>query len=193
MITTSTRPLRPPLTTHLLSVPVAEDIGTTREVLRRKGQQAAGATPAAPDVEPFVALQRWLAWAGERRVIIPFADPLADLIPATAALRMRRDFDQLVSCVKTIALLRQRQRRRARGDHRHARGLSPRASVARRELRGDRDGGRDARDPLTRRVEHWRAGARSPLRPAAVRCTQVCVAACPSVLLAPGRRASYEG
>ena len=64
-----------------------------------------------PDFEPWLALQRWLELAGERRVVIPFARKLADLLPATA-VRMRRDFSQLLTVIQTIALLHQAQRER---------------------------------------------------------------------------------
>ncbi len=42
---------------------------------------------------------------------VPFAPTLARLVPATA-VRMRRDFPQLLSAIKTIAFLHQRQRER---------------------------------------------------------------------------------
>jgi hypothetical protein len=60
----------------------------------------------APDLSQWVALQRWLELAGERRVVIPFANALADLVPA-GAVRMRRDFPQLLTVIQTIALLHQ--------------------------------------------------------------------------------------
>jgi hypothetical protein len=44
-------------------------------------------------------------------VIIPFGEALADVMPITSSLRVRRDFDKLLSCVKAIALLHQRQRK----------------------------------------------------------------------------------
>jgi hypothetical protein len=61
---------------------------------------------------PFRALQEWLALSGERRVIVPFGEELADLMPKTAELRVRRDFEKLLSCVKPIAVLHQRRRKR---------------------------------------------------------------------------------
>jgi len=60
LITTSTRPLRPPLTTRLLQVPVAGDADATREVILRQGKEAAGETAPRPDLGPFLAFQRWL-------------------------------------------------------------------------------------------------------------------------------------
>ena len=114
LITTSTRPLRPPFDTHLLRVPVEGNEETTREVLLRKGQEAAGETPPRRDVRPFQAFQRWLRERGEHRVIVPFGETLAEAMPSTFDARMRRDFIQLLSCVQTLALLHQRQRDRGR-------------------------------------------------------------------------------
>lgn len=110
LITTGTRALRRQLNTRVLRVPVADDVDTTREVMRSKGMRAAGKAPAPPDREPFHALQRWLDGPGRRRVIVPFAGALVDLMPSPLELRMRRDFEKLLSCVKAIALLHQRRR-----------------------------------------------------------------------------------
>ena len=68
-------------------------------------------TMNAPDLAQWRALDRWLELAGERQVIIPFAHALADLVPATA-VRMRRDFPQLLAVVQVMALLHQCQRGR---------------------------------------------------------------------------------
>jgi len=110
LITTSTRPLRPPLTTRLLQVPVAGDADATREVILRQGKEAAGDTPPRPGLGPFLAFQRWLAHIGKHEVIVPFGETLAKAIASTFEARMRRDFPQLLSAVQTLALLRQRHR-----------------------------------------------------------------------------------
>ncbi len=116
LLTTSTRALRPQLNARLLPVPVPTDIGLTQAVLAMKAQRAIGdATP--PDLEPFLALQQWLAHAGERRVIVPFAGKLAELVGGriTPDVRIRRDFEQLLSCVQTLAVLHQQHRAPAPG------------------------------------------------------------------------------
>jgi excisionase family DNA binding protein len=61
------------------------------------------------DIAPYLALQRWLAAQGEQQVMIPFAEVLAELVPVQA-VRMRRDFRQLLTCIQAIALLYQCQR-----------------------------------------------------------------------------------
>ncbi len=115
LLTTSTHPLRPPLDTRLLRVPVVGNEEATRAVLLRKGREAAGETRAGRDLRPFVAFQRWLRDRAERRVIVPFGETLAEAMPSTFDMRTRRDFVQLLSCVQTLAVLHQRHRER-RGD-----------------------------------------------------------------------------
>ncbi len=94
-----------------------DHVVTTDAVIRAEGRRAAGTAPPPPDIGPFLALQEWLALAGERRVIVPFGEQLAHLMlkPKPPQSRLRRDFKKLVSCVKTMAFLRQCQRERAPG------------------------------------------------------------------------------
>jgi hypothetical protein len=111
LITTSTRSLKIQLGTRHLEQSLSDDPEQTRNVMRAHAQQAAHTRPAAPDPTPFIALQRYLALSDTRRVTVPFAEVLAQLVPAVT-VRMRRDFRQLLTCVQTIALLRQCQRAR---------------------------------------------------------------------------------
>ncbi len=116
LLTTSTRALAHQLNTRVLMLPVADDDGTTtRQVILAKGREAAGRTRRRPtDMAAFVAFQRWLTLAGERRVLVPFGAALAEVMPKALDLRMRRDFLKILSCVQTIAVLRG-QRRSPRG------------------------------------------------------------------------------
>ena len=107
-ITTSTRRLPEQLSTRTLEVPLADDAEQTRAVLRAQAA-AASAAGHRPDLEPFIARQRWLADAGLSTVTISYARALAELVPVTA-VRMRRDFRQLLACITAVALLHQRQR-----------------------------------------------------------------------------------
>jgi Winged helix-turn-helix DNA-binding len=111
LITTSTHALAPQLGTRMLEVSISDSEDQTRKVMRVHAKRVAGGTAAAPDPAPFIALQRWLALAGIRRVVIPFAEALVDLISAKQ-VRMRRDSAQLLAFVQAIALLHQRQRGR---------------------------------------------------------------------------------
>src|SRR5439155_4607974 len=111
LITTSTRSLRTQLGTRHLEVPLSDDPQQVREVMKAHARSVSGVNTKRFDTTPFLASQRWLALAGVRRVVVPFADVLSDLLPATA-VRMNRDFRQLLTCVQSVALLRQRQRER---------------------------------------------------------------------------------
>ncbi len=61
-------------------------------------------------MEPWKSLQEWLE-AGERRVSIPYARKLADLIPPVA-VRLRRDFSTVLSLIRAHALLHRASRER---------------------------------------------------------------------------------
>jgi len=117
LITTSTRPLPPQLHTRLLLVHIVNsyDRLTTSNVICAKAERASGRLPPV-DLERFLALQRWLALGDERRVILPFGWALGRAMSTCSLeLRTRRDFDGLLACVKTIAFLHQRHRKRAPG------------------------------------------------------------------------------
>jgi hypothetical protein len=111
-ITTGTRPLDHQMATRCLTVPMADDPAQTAAIMCAEASEAEGALRADVDLEPFHAAQRWLAHAGESRVIVPFARELAALVPA-AAVRARRDFKQLLATVKTFAFLSQIDRKRS--------------------------------------------------------------------------------
>jgi hypothetical protein len=109
LITTSTCPPREQLGTRLLELSVPDSSEHTRKVIAAHATAVSGEDGASVDRAPLLAVQAWLKTAGEWRVIVPFARELGALIPP-AAIRMRRDFRQLCSCIQTIAFLYQRQR-----------------------------------------------------------------------------------
>jgi hypothetical protein len=113
LVTTSTRSLRTQLGTRHLEVFVPDDAQQTRNVMRAHARRLALEPPAPPDLAAFLELQQWLALAGARRVVVPFAVVLAEQVPA-AAVRMRRDFRQLLTAVQASALLHQVHRARSR-------------------------------------------------------------------------------
>jgi hypothetical protein len=78
--------------------------------MRAHAARVNGLLPSPP-LGAFVAAQTWLQLAGERRVFIPYAEALADLVPSHH-VRMRRDFRQLLTVIETIAVLYQCQRER---------------------------------------------------------------------------------
>jgi hypothetical protein len=111
LITTTTKGLEPELETRLLRASVPDTPAATRAILRAQAQRAAGQAPETPDLAPWHAAQWWLERHGIRSVVIPYAEQLAELIPATQ-VRLRRDHPQLLALVATHALLHQRQRER---------------------------------------------------------------------------------
>ena len=62
------------------------------------------------DLSRWHALQRWLE-LGDRQVTIPYAKTLARLVPP-AAVRLRRDFGQVLALIRSHALLHQATRER---------------------------------------------------------------------------------
>ncbi|MHB1417239.1 MAG: hypothetical protein ACYC1C_18490, partial [Chloroflexota bacterium] len=111
LITTSTRSLGPQMSTRVLEVNLPDDERQTRAVMSAHASNVLPGSRPTIDLEPFLALQRYLAAAGEHEVAVPFAQTLAQMLPARN-VRMRRDFRQVLTCIQTIALLRQCQRNR---------------------------------------------------------------------------------
>lgn len=111
LITTSTRGLEPELSTRLLEVHVSATEKQTRAILGSLAQKAAGFVESSPDRTSWHAAQHWLGRHGQRQVTIPFAPSLCRIVP-TDRLRMRRDFEQVLSLIKTHAFLHQRCRQR---------------------------------------------------------------------------------
>jgi len=110
LITTSTKSVSHQLGTRMLEVPVKDDEKQTRAVLISQAKSFLHTTRnKETGLEQLIALQQWLKLAGERRVVIPFAPVLAEIVPAKI-VRMRRDFHQLMELIETIALLYQCQR-----------------------------------------------------------------------------------
>ena len=97
--------------TRMLSILIKDDPQQTRQIFGRLASQAAGSFMTEPDFSVWHALQDWLAQGGEKRVVIPFANYLAD-DTSPAAVRMRRDFGKLLNLISTVAMLYQCQRKR---------------------------------------------------------------------------------
>ncbi|MBL0292158.1 MAG: hypothetical protein IPQ15_16345 [Betaproteobacteria bacterium] len=106
IVTTTAVRLHPENETRLLSLHVTDTRAQTREVMRA----IAHSTRADFDLAPWIALQQWIA-RGEHRVEIPFAPALAERIPPIA-VRLRRDFGQLLNLIRAHAILHQATRAR---------------------------------------------------------------------------------
>ena len=104
MVTTTKNKLNAENETRMLSLEVDDSAAQTKAVLRKvaevEGRNMRGHTI---DYAPWHNFQRWLA-AGERRVFIPFALTLADLLKPKS-VRLRRDISQLFRAIKAHALL----------------------------------------------------------------------------------------
>lgn len=108
IVTTTATKLHAENETRLLSLAVKDTPDQTKAILR----------PLARGNETEAAVQfgRWQAFqnslqAGERRVVVPFADRLADLVPPVA-VRLRRDFRLLLTLIQAHALLHRERRGR---------------------------------------------------------------------------------
>lgn len=110
LITTSTKSLGDQMGTRVLEIGIPDSAEQTRAVMRAHAAAVTGAL-AARNPAHHVAAQRWLELAGVRDVCIPFADALAEIVPADL-VRTRRDFRQLLTAIEAVAFLRQRQRAR---------------------------------------------------------------------------------
>ena len=109
LIATSVKGIESELETRILTITVPDDEQTTRDILRARGQRAAGSRPEEPDLQHWHEAQHWLAEEGTNEVTIPFATTLAALFPAKL-VRARRDFEQLNTLIEACAILHQQQR-----------------------------------------------------------------------------------
>jgi hypothetical protein len=105
LLTTTTHVrLNPENETRMLSIPTTDSQDQTAQILMSI------ATPSGivPDLAPWHALQTWISHANHA-VTIPFAAPLATMIPPIA-VRLRRDFGLLLALIKSNAILHQARR-----------------------------------------------------------------------------------
>lgn len=108
IVTTTAVKLHPENETRLLSLTVADTREQTREVLAAIARE----DPQSTDLAPWHALQEWLASPqAERRVTIPYARTLAELVPPVA-VRLRRDFGAVLALIRAHTILHQGTRER---------------------------------------------------------------------------------
>jgi hypothetical protein len=111
IVTTTKNKLHAENETRMLSLEIDDSEGQTRRVMRKVAQvEGLNESGADIDYEPWHNFQRWLE-AGERRVVVPFASEMVELIPA-ASVRLRRDAGQVIRAIKAHALLHREQRER---------------------------------------------------------------------------------
>jgi hypothetical protein len=108
IVTTTAARLHPENETRLLSMTVEDTPQQTKAILH--GLARGEETIAVVDYVQWQAFQRYLE-TGERRVIVPYAEKLAELVPPVA-VRLRRDFKQLLALISADALLHRERRGR---------------------------------------------------------------------------------
>ena len=106
IVTTTATKLHPENETRLLSLAIKDTMEQTKAILHALAR--GNRTEAAGQFGPWHAFQKWLEVA-ERRVVVPFADSLADLVPPVA-VRLRRDFRLLLTLIEAHALLHRERR-----------------------------------------------------------------------------------
>jgi DNA-binding transcriptional ArsR family regulator len=106
IVTTTAVRLHPENETRLLSLHVTDTRVQTLAVMRA----IANPMPSTFDSAPWIALQQWIA-RSEHRVAIPFAMALAERIPPVA-VRLRREFAQVLNLIRAHAILHQAARKR---------------------------------------------------------------------------------
>jgi energy-coupling factor transporter ATP-binding protein EcfA2 len=110
VVTTTRNTLHPENETRLLSIEVDDSAEQTAQVLAKiavvHGLNG-GRSPI--NLEPWRDFQRWLE-RGNRKVVVPYAVVLARLIPPSA-VRLRRDFTQLILAIKAHALIHRNHRK----------------------------------------------------------------------------------
>jgi hypothetical protein len=113
IVTTTAVRMHPENETRLLSLTVTDTREQTRDILASLAKSKKEGT----DLTPWRALQDWLAGpAAERKVAIPYAPALAELVPPVA-VRLRRDFGAVLNLIQTHAILHQASREKDEEGH----------------------------------------------------------------------------
>jgi hypothetical protein len=104
IVTTTAASLHAENETRLVSIPVDDSPAQTKAVMLAIARQS------SPDIDlsEWHTLQCWLT-DGERRVTVPYAIKLAELIPPKA-VRLRRDFGAILCLIRAHALLHRARR-----------------------------------------------------------------------------------
>lgn len=109
LVTTTKLSLHPENETRMFSIPITDTPEQTKKIMASIARRyAGGCTSDSRDFIAWHALQDWLA-EGPRRVAIPFAKKLVELIPETG-IRLRRDVSAILGLISAHALLHQAAR-----------------------------------------------------------------------------------
>jgi hypothetical protein len=111
LLTTSTRRLGHQLDTRMFSLEVGDSQEKIRAALKAQADMEMNG-PALPNYA-LAAFQGYLQAQAPWNVVVPFVEPLADIVAQKAtAPRILRDFARLLSLVKSVTVLRQAHRKR---------------------------------------------------------------------------------
>jgi hypothetical protein len=110
LVTTTKAKLHPENETRMLSLEIDDTEKQTKNVLRKVAEVRGLNHPCVIDYEPWRNFQRWLE-SGDRHVVVPYSETLAEMIPP-AAVRLRRDFGQVLCAINAHTLLHREQRPR---------------------------------------------------------------------------------
>ncbi len=108
LMTTTRNTLHPENETRFLTLSADESAGQTKRVMNSIARTESGQRNYAINYTKFHALNRWLEGA-LHSVVVPYAGILAEFSDPSQG-RMKRDFSQLMTCIKAHALLHQRNR-----------------------------------------------------------------------------------
>jgi len=106
VLTTTWAHLHPENETRMLSLTAKDDRTQTGAIMLMLANRMNGKGPAEPDLGPWVALQSWIELAGNHAVKIPYAPAIAELA-SPKAVRLRRDFTQVLNLIASSAILHQ--------------------------------------------------------------------------------------
>ena len=107
-ITTTQQSLHSENETRLFSITVNDTRNQTRDVMMSIADDEDG---DRCDLKRWHALQRWISMAGKTKVKIPYGRWIAASIPDDALhVRLRRDFTQVLNCIRSQAVLHQMNR-----------------------------------------------------------------------------------
>lgn len=111
IVTTTLGHLHPENETRMFSITVTDTPEQTAAILAAQAARANGDAPQVDDLETWHAFQEWLALVGAAEVVIPYASWLAEHA-GHHAVRLRRDFEAVLTLIRAHALLHQTQRPR---------------------------------------------------------------------------------
>lgn len=92
--------------TRLLTIPIDDTKAQTKRVMIQQGRIATGKKSQKVDFKAWRCYQEWLTSKKGRKVVIPYADILAEHIQPVA-IRLRRDFPMLLSLIRSHARMHQ--------------------------------------------------------------------------------------